>query len=97
MPDSTTEPPEGRPEPVEIAGLLLDFEVVGEIVTVTDADSGAWVGNAFALTRAEGPLFHPCWAYREQLGTRPDDPRGSDARDQIANHAKEVHHARTEG
>lgn len=88
--------PEKVKGPVEVAGLWLIFEVDGEIVKVTHASDG-WVGNAFAFTRAEGPLFHPCWAYCEDLGTRPDDPRGSDKRDLIANYAKEFHRAQTKG
>lgn len=95
MPDSNAEPA-NEPAPVVIAGLRLRFEVDGAIVKVTHADSGGWVGNAYAFTRADGPLFHPCFLYRDDLGTRADDPRGSDQRDLIAAYAKEVRHAATQ-
>lgn len=81
----------GLEGPVEIAGLRLCFEMDGEVVKVTDADTETrrYVGNAFSFNRADGPLLDPAYAYHEQLGKSTGDRHGSAKRDQIAKHAKE--------
>jgi hypothetical protein len=80
-------------EAVEVAGYRLRFTVRGPVVTVTDDRSGNHVGYAFGLDRPGGPWLNPSWTYREDLGTRADDPRGAEKRRQIAQCAKEVRDA----